>query len=77
MKKIFFITIVLSLGIILSGCLPKKVDETTTIGQPESTQQEQINNDDSVETIEKEIDQTTVQDFDKEINTLDSDINQL
>jgi PBP1b-binding outer membrane lipoprotein LpoB len=79
-KKIFAVVFVLGLGLVLAGCLPKK-DETKTEESYEGlTQQEvseELSSDDSLQTIEKELDDTELKDFEQELDSLDKEINQL
>lgn len=72
MKKIIILA---AAGLLLAGCLPiNKPDETKTIGEPETTKVQQ---EESLDELEKEVNDTQVEDFDGEIKNLDQDINQL
>lgn len=74
MKKIISIAI---LSLFLTGCGLQKTDETKTTGKPNIVKETTQIKDESLEGLEKEINQTEIEDFDTDINTLDQDINQL
>jgi len=75
MKKLLSLGLVLILAIMLTGCGVKK-EETSTTGEPE-TMLETVSPDDSLETIQEELDQTEVSEFDQDLKAIDQDINQL
>ena len=74
MKKILAIFVSLVLGLSLTGCLIKK-DETKTVG--DGVMVEPLSEDDSLEVIEEELNDTELMDFEAELDSLDEEINQL
>ena len=75
MKKSLILIGVLSL--LLTACVIKKVDETKIVGEPKSTEQKQKTEDNSLDSIEKELNNTKIDDSEQDLNALDQDINQL
>jgi hypothetical protein len=78
MKKLIILAV---LGILLTGCLPQKPDETKTVGQPDFTPppaatEAEVTNE-SLEAINTEADKLELENFDQDLNSLDADINQL
>ncbi len=78
MKKIFLL--ILGLGLI-AGLFyfftKPTVDETKTTGEPESMEIIELSPDNSLTTIDQELQATELNDFDQEIQALDQSINQL
>lgn len=75
MKKSLLLIGVLSL--LLTACVINKVDETKIVGEPKSTEQKQKTEDNSLDSIEKELNNTKIDDSEQDLNALDQDINQL
>jgi hypothetical protein len=78
MKKTLIFLAVTLFCLSLTGCLPKK-EELTTTGKPEDYQMTEpgLSEDDSVEIIEEELNDTELEDFEAELDALDEEINQL
>jgi len=77
-KKILILSLIGIFTVVLSGCFKKeseKVKEYLGISQEEMN--EELSSDDSLETIEQELEATDVSDFDEELNALDEDIEKL
>ena len=62
MKKLLILAI---LSVLVAGCTLKKTDETKTTGEYEPTTQEQMSQDDSLESIEGDLEATTIEDFEQ------------
>lgn len=75
MKKSLLLIGVLSL--LLTACVINKVDETKIVGEPKPTEQRQKTEDNSLDSIEKELNNTKIDDSEQNLNALDQDINQL
>lgn len=75
MKKSLLLIGVLSL--LLTACVINKVDETKIVSEPKSTEQKQKTGDNSLNSIEKELNNTKIDDSEQDLNALDQDINQL
>lgn len=73
MKNVLSLILVFILGVVLTGCLPKKISEDKS----EETQVEEVSEDDSLEVIEEEIEDTELEEFEAELDALDEEINQL
>lgn len=73
MKKNISLLMVVVLGLMLTGCLPKKMSEK----QMESKMVEEVSEDDSLEVIEEELNDTELEEFEAELDALDEEINQL
>ena len=65
------------LSLLLTACVINKVDETKIVGEPKSTEQKQKTEDNSLDSIEKELNNTKIDDSEQDLNALDQDINQL
>ncbi|MFH0942876.1 MAG: hypothetical protein V1810_01755 [Candidatus Beckwithbacteria bacterium] len=76
MKKISYLTLLTIFSLSLTGCVLKKPDETKTVGEPE-TAAPVISDNNSLGTIESELDNTLINDFDADFKAIDGDINQL
>ena len=78
MKKLFLL--ILGLGVI-AGLFyfftKPAVDETKTTGDEESMEIIELSPDNSLTTIDQELQATELEDFDQEIQALDQSINQL
>lgn len=72
MKKILSLMFLILLVLILGSVLLQK--GVIRIG---GTQTSQLSEDDSLATIEQELEKTTLQDFESELDALDEEINQL
>ena len=81
MKKGYLIALILISSLALSGCLPKKDQTKTTMGNRNEVlppaEKDTISEDNSLMMIEEELNDTDVDDFEKELDALDEDINQL
>ncbi len=75
MKKIYWVVGLIGGGLLLAGCILPN-NQSQTIGEKE-TQINEMTEAKSVDTIEKELKETEVPDFDKDVNALDQDINKL
>jgi len=78
MKKLFLL--ILGLGIIAGlyyYSTKPIVDETKTTGEPEEISTPAAPENESLTTIDSELQATELEDFDQEINALDESINQL
>ena len=73
MKKLLLVFLVLILGFSLSGCF-KKTDLTK---EEASTEMPAATEDDSLQMIEEELDDTELEEFEAELDGLDEEINQL
>ena len=73
MKKTQTIGLILLAAVFLSGCSLIKDKSQSVIEEDVGT----VSDDDSLVTIEKELDETEMTDFDKELDEMDKDINQL
>jgi hypothetical protein len=73
MKKVVYISLVLGLSVVLSGCFlnPLKNDNNST--EDSMT----LSEDDSVEVIEEELNDTDLDEFEAELDAMDEEINQL
>ena len=71
MKKILSLMLLIFLVLILGSVLLKK-----GVIRTGGTQTTQLSADDSLETIEQELEKTTLQDFESELDALDEEINQ-
>ena len=85
MKKILiYLGAIVLLSLSLSGCLPKK-EELSTTGkaedyiseEAETTTEAELSEDDSLEVIEEELDDTELKEFEAELEALEEEINQL
>ena len=65
------------LSLLLTGCVINKVDETKVVGEPELTEQKQKIEDNSLDSIEEELNNTKIDDSEPDFNALDQDIKQL
>lgn len=72
MKKILSLMLLILLGLILGSLLLQKGVIRT--GGRQTTQ---LSEDDSLATIEQELEKTTLQEFESELDALDEEINQL
>jgi len=72
MKKILSLTLIIVLALVLGSLLLKK-----GIIKTREMKTTQLSEDDSLETIEQELEKTTLQDFESELDALDEEINQL
>ncbi len=75
MKKAFLFLLVIGLGMALTGCLPKMTD--TSKSEVEERVYQEVSDDDSLKTIEEEINDTELDEFEAELDALDEEINQL
>lgn len=75
MRKILYLFLLTVFVFSLSGCILKP-DETKTIGKEEIMAPD-VSEDNSLDTIEAELDETQVDDFDADLEAIDQDINQL
>ncbi len=73
MKKYLSIFIVIVFGLVLTGCLPN----TQKVDQKDEMKAEEVSEDDSLEVIEEELDDTELEEFETELDALDEEINQL
>ena len=75
MKKIIFLII---FSLALTGCSFVKKDETkTTEEQKRAVEAPIVSDDDSLEVIEEELNDTELEDFETELDALDEEIDQL
>ncbi len=72
MKKILLLGLVAVLSFSLTGCF-KKTDVKTETG----TEMPALTEDDSLEVIEEELNDTELEEFEAELDALDEEINQL
>jgi len=71
MKKILSLIFILVLSLSLTSCLSKKQEAKPQTGAAELSQ------DDSLEMIEEEINDTELEEFEEEFKALDAEIDQL
>lgn len=73
MKKVFYLSLVMMFGLALSGCWlsPSKNDDQV-MDEPMA-----VSEDDSVAVIEEELNDTELQEFETELDSMDEEINQL
>ncbi|MFC1627163.1 hypothetical protein ACFL18_01235 [Patescibacteria group bacterium] len=71
MKKMLFFVLILALVLALTGYLLKAEQVR------EQSNSAIVSEDDSLEVIEQELEQTNLQEFDTELDSLDEEINQL
>jgi len=75
MRKILYLFLLTVFSLSLTGCILKP-DETKTSEEAEVMAPD-ISEDDSLDTIEAELDETQVENFDADLEAIDQDINQL
>ncbi len=71
MKKIFLVLLLTVFSFSLSGCYKKDVNKEAETEMPA------LSEDDSLEVIEEELDDTELEEFEAELDALDEEINQL
>jgi len=71
MKKILLVLLLAVLSFSLSGCYKKDVSKEA------ETKMTVLSEDDSLEVIEEELDDTELAEFEAELDALDEEINQL
>jgi len=77
-KKILILSLIGIFTVVLSGCFKKESEQVKEyLGISQEEMSEELSSDDSLETIEKELETTTVEDFEQELNALDEDIGKL
>jgi len=78
MKKYLLIIMVIVLSLSLTGCWPKQeANQTTADEERQMMVKKDLSDDNSLETVSKELDETQLNDFDQDLNDLDQEINQL
>ncbi|HKZ35158.1 MAG TPA: hypothetical protein VJ242_00450 [Patescibacteria group bacterium] len=78
MKNKLGLTLIGALTLVLAGCnLLPLTQENKTTGETDVTMEKPLSDETDLDTVEEELNETQVQDYTPELNTLDQEINKL